>query len=429
MDKLRELLKSKMANASAILEKADTESNGLLSEAEQKIFSTLETEIHDIKKQITARESFEKLEGSLTESAGRTVPPVVSGEITVGKDRIEDDPEGGFSSLGDLALAVRAACMPGGFVNDKLRPLAAASDAAKLSGGDETFGIPPAHRERIWEVVLEQPDVFNLMQPEPTSKNSIEIVKDQSTPWGSVGIQAYWGSEGAQMTASDLETKGSVEKLSELYVLTHATEDLLDDEPRLTDRLTNKSGKAISYKASDAFVNGNGVGKPLGVLNSGSLVEVAKDTSQAADTISSTNLANMYSQLIESQNGFWLCSSGVLAAIIDLNNSGQMVWTSNNEGFKLRPQGQLLGQPLYKVNHCQVIGDKGDIYFINPDGYAAFSKGGPKYAESIHLYFDYALKSFRWIFKVAGMPYMNAAVTQANSNLSESYFITLAARA
>lgn len=426
MDKLREQLKKKLAEAQAILDSADAENEGILTEEQQNSFDALTKDIEGIKDAIDKREGFQSLQTSLDKPTGRVSEP---GQIVVGNDRINDDPKHGFRSLGEFALCVHGACARGGHVDERLISLAAASDAAGLRGGDEAFGVPTEFRAAIWEVVQVQPDVFNLMQPEPTGNNAVEIVKDQSTPWGAVGVQAYWGSEKAQMTASELETKGSMEKLNELYVLTHASEDLLSDEPRLTNRLTRQSGKAISWKASDAFVNGDGVGKPKGFANSGSLVEVAKDASQGADTISSTNLANMYSRLIESQNGFWLCSSGVLAAIIDLNNSGQMVWTPNNEGFKLRPQGQLFGQPLYKVNHCKVIGDKGDLYFVNPDGYAAFDRGGPQYAESIHLYFDYALKSFRWIFKVAGMPYMNAAVSQANSNLDESYFITLAERA
>lgn len=137
----------------------------------------------------------------------------------------------------------------------------------------------------------------------------------------------------------------------------------------------------------------------------------------------------MYSRLLGSQRGIWLIHPDAFPQIIGLTYNDNPIWTPYSEGFKYRPNGLLLGQPMFMSEHCETVGDAGDIYFINPRGYMHVARtGAPEVAQSMHLYFDYGMEAFRWTFRHGGQPYMNSAVSPANGSSTRSHFVKLAAR-
>lgn len=421
-----------LALANAIVDKADKEQQGIMTAEQVVQLEAYQKEMDGIKASIDAKNKLDATAYGLNQPTGRVSDPATP-DIKVGKDRIEDDPKRGFANLGEFALAVKSALSPGGgIVDDRLRTLAAPSGQATSRGGDETFQVPSDFRDQIWDQVYGTEtsfDLFNLFTPEPTSKSTVEISKDETTPWGTTGVQAYWGSESNQMTGSNPVTTSDYVSVNFLYAFVLATEDLLSDLPRLNDRLIKKSGSAIRFRASNAIVEGTGVGMLKGFKNSGALVTVSKESSQSAATIVAQNIANMYSRLINPQNGFWMVSPDVFPQIITMQVGNNPAWVPYSSGFQQKPNGLLLGQPMYMMEHCQTLGTLGDIYFVNPDGYMLLQRSSaPEYAESMHLYFDYNIHAFRWIFRIGGQPYSNKPVTPKNSSNTRSHFVTLAAR-
>ena len=217
-------------------------------------------------------------------------------------------------------------------------------------------------------------------------------------------------------------------KLNELYAFVLATEEVLEDAPRLQDLLTRESGAAIRYKAGDAFMYGDGIEKPLGWMASDALVTVGKEGGQAADTIVRQNVGKMYARMINPGQAHWLANSDIMPTIMDMKTDlGQPVWFPN---YQDAPGGTLLGRPVHFTEHARTVGDLGDLQFINPMGYQAYRKqNGVVFADSIHLYFDYNIRAFRWIFRVGGQPLLSAAVAPANGGNTKSHFVGLAARA
>ncbi|MDN5849949.1 MAG: phage major capsid protein [Nitrococcus sp.] len=340
----------------------------------------------------------------------------------------------GFDSLAEFAIAVKDACHPGGLGAPDAR-LAAMYQAAPTNfhqegGSADGYMVPAQFREEISTLVFSEPDLLTLVSPEPTSSNQVELLADETTPWGSTGVQANWRAEGAQMSPSRLETEGRAVKLHELYAYVLATEELMQDAPRLNARLTTQAARAIRWKASEAIVNGTGVGQPLGYFVSGALVSVAKETSQAADTINATNVAKMYSRNLNPGRALWLANSDTLPQLMTMTISNQPIWTPPNAGFAQAPGGMLLGRPIILSEHADTVGDKGDIHFIDPMGYyAATKRGGIAFASSIHLYFDYGVQAFRWTFRFGGQPFLSAPVSGDKSANTKSHFVVLDARA
>lgn len=347
------------------------------------------------------------------------------------RDRREDDPNHGFQNMADFALAVRTASRPGGYVDERLLIGAAPTGQMQSAGSSgEGYMTPPAMREEIWELVFAEGNLIDEVDSEPTNRNSVELSADESTPWGSTGVQAYWRSQSDQMDASKLSTDGRTVKLHELYAFVLAEEELLADAPRLNDRLTRKSAQAINFRINEAFFDGTGAGQPLGWNKANALVTVAKESGQAADTIVAKNVAKMYARCINPGMAVWFVNQDILPELMTMTLGDKPIWTPPATGFVNAPGGVLFGRPVRFSEQCATLGDKGDIQLVNPKGYYSPTRqNAPAYAESIHLYFDYNIKAFRWIFRLGGQPHLSAAISPNKGSSTRSHFVTLAARA
>lgn len=338
---------------------------------------------------------------------------------------------GGFRSLGEFAVSVRRASVAGGQVDPRLL---ASSPSNVHTGGAATgegYMVPAEYRDGIWEVVQQLDDFGPLVDEEPTLAREVKLNVDETTPWGSTGVLARWRSEGAQMTPSKLVTDPRTVPLHELYAFVLATDELLEDAPRLASRLTRRAGEAIAWKKTNAMIYGSGAGQPLGWMSSGALVTVAKTGGQAADTINVDNVLAMYSRLltVPGDSPFWLTNRDTVPQLAKLVVGDTPVWLPPN-GVTSAPGGYLLGLPIRFSEQAKTLGDLGDIQLISPKGYYALRRdGGPKYAQSMHLYFDYAIEAFRWTFRFGGQPYLSAPVAAAHGPSSKSHFVTLAERA
>jgi HK97 family phage major capsid protein len=308
--------------------------------------------------------------------------------------------------------------------------LAAPTNVHQESGDTPgAYLVPPEYRQQITDLVYGEGEdiVIDLIDPSPTSSNRVVGLGDETTPWGTSGVQAAWRVEAEQMTPSKAALTPRETKVNELYAFVLATEELLEDAPRTADLLTNKAAAAIRWKLGEGYINGDGIEKPLGYMKAACLVTVAAEGGQAADSIVRQNVAKMFARVINPSKAAWLANQDTLPALMDLKSDlGQPVWFPN---FQAAPGGTLLGRPVYFHEHAETLGDKGDIVLINPMGYEAFRKqNGVQFADSIHLYFDYNIRAFRWIFRAGGQPVLSAPVQPAKGTNTKSHFVALAAR-
>ncbi|KKN71032.1 hypothetical protein LCGC14_0424490 [marine sediment metagenome] len=439
--KLKDLLARLAAiktEAKAICDAADSDNAGDITEDQKKVFDALMVEKDEVNANIKRLEQL----GDMDASAGRVTEPSAPANPDPGPratvhDRAEEDPMRGFAHVADFAMAVRAASARPGAEAYGLDPrLNIGADAPtnfhRETGSSDGFMVPPMIVQTVWDMIFDGEGILNAVAPEPTESNQVQISRDESTPWSSTGLQANWASEGVQLSPSRLLTEQSNVQLHKLHAFVTATEELLSDAPRLNNRLTKGAAAVIKWVADDAIVLGDGVGKPLGWQTSGALVTIAKEAAQAADTIVSANVLKMFARLlaIQSRGAFWLAHKSTLPQLAVLTIGNQPVYTQVGTGIQDMPAARLLGMPIVWSEHAQVVGDLNDINLVSPMGYYATTKaGGMKFAQSMHLFFDFDVQAFRWTFRLGGQPYLSAPVTPANGGDTLSHFITLAARA
>lgn len=410
--------------------KAAEAAGGDFTEDQDARFAAIEDEIEGLRADIDKAEKLAERRRSMQGLPAGAPTPAPAGHNTVN----DTNPAltAGFADLGEFATAVHGAVQAGrvgGVVDERLGALANSHEGGGSSG--EGYSLPPAFRDEVWELVTEFDEFGSMIDEEPTSAREVKLGADETTPWGTAGIKAYWRAEGNQMTASQLSDEGRNVPLHQLYCMATASEELLEDAARLRNRLTRKAAMAIAWKKNLAIVEGSGAGQPLGWFNSDALVTVAKESGQSADTINATNVVKMYSRLmtVPGDSPFWLTNQDCIPELMTMTIGDKPIWIPPN-GFAGAPGGFLLGRPVRFSEFAKTVGDKGDLQLISPKGYYGVRRSeGVKFASSIHLYFDYNTEAFRWTFRYGGQPHLSAPVSPKNGNATKSHFVTLAARA
>ena len=424
MNKLAEL-KKKLADLKGkglnIIEAAEQDGRDMTAE-EQDQYDVISADIDTVKGEI---ETVERLA-----NARRSMEALPS---PAGRTQVNDlDPATthGFKGVDEFAHVVRDATLnPAGADRRLMGAPTDTHQGGQASG--EGYEVPPDMRDSIFEVVEAQDEFAGLVDEEPTSKREVKSLADETTPWSATGVQANWRAEGNQMTPTKLATDARSVPLHELYAFVLATDELMEDAPRLASRITRRAGEAIAWKRNSSMIYGTGAGQPLGWMNSAAMLTLAKEGGQAADTILAKNVLKMYSRLLvlPGDRPFWLINRDCVPELMTMMIGDKPMWVPPS-GLADAPGGMLLGYPVRFSEHAKSLGDKGDIQLISPKGYYALRReSGPKFAQSMHLYFDFAIEAFRWTFRFGGQPHLSKPVEPAHGSASKSHFLTLAERA
>lgn len=360
------------------------------------------------------------------------------------------DRNAGFRTLGDFALSVRRACQRSGGVLDPRLELSEKLAAATIygsegSGTDGGFAVPPDFRTAIMDAVAGEESLIARCDQVTVTGNSFTAPVDMTTPWQTTGgIQAYWGTEAGTKTQSKPQLQERITKLNKLYALVPMTDELLEDASAMDAYLRRKAPEKIGFAANLSIVQGNGVGQPLGFLNSGAVVAVAKETGQQPDTLVANNVFKMYSRMYSPSRSraVWLINQDIEPKLFGLSIAGTdntgnavtgwggLVYTPAN-GISGAPFGTLFGRPVIPTQAMETLGDYGDIAFVDLSQYLLLLKSGlnPKVDISMHLWFDQDLTAFRFVLRIGGIPWWDAPIAARDGSATYSPFVALAERA
>lgn len=368
-------------------------------------------------------------------------------DVKVGKVRLADDPKGGFKHAGEFYSAVVKAGTRDVGAPPELEQWQKASLSTFGSegiGADGGFAVPSEFRETITSLVETNESLMGRCDQLPISTASISLPDDETTPWGSSGIRAYWESEAGAYTQSKPALKSKDFRLRKLTTLVPLTEELLEDAVALGRYVEDNAPERINWEVDEAIVRGTGAGQPLGFLNSGALIEVAKESGQTADTISGPNIIKMYARLYSRYraDAVWLCSHDAESELLKLSHTGTDASGDEATGWGFRlyaPPGQtvngatygtLMGRPVLVTEHAAALGDVGDIMLVSMSQYRCVMRaGGIQAAQSMHLWFDQDAVAMKFRMRVDGAPKLSSTISPRSGSNSLSAFITLAERA
>jgi HK97 family phage major capsid protein len=352
------------------------------------------------------------------------------------------DPKSGFKSFSEFAMCVKDAEVSKGRKFDKrlevLETKAAGTSVREADGEYGGYLIPEEFRNQLLEIAIKKSNILDIAMSIPMATNALNIpyVAGTDRSGGTVhgGIAFSWLDE--EGVKSETRPKfGKIQlRLKKVAGLVYASDEILEDSPvSLEPLLTRMFSDALAWQLDNVFINGAGAGKPLGILNAPALIGVTKETGQVATTLVYENIIKMYARMYDKTNAIWMANDDTFQQLASMSLSvgtgGVPVWLPAN-GASGKPYDTLMGKPLVWTEHCQTLGTKGDIYFVDWTQYLVGQKSGGQvaFASSIHLKFDYDQTAFRFVFRVDGTPWWPAALTGRYSSVTLSPYVALNTR-
>lgn len=415
-------------------------------ELEKLLSDMVEKQLTDMGQTIT-----EKLKEEIQAHVEKTIKETVPGAGLVPDEdealrRKNKDPKFGFKSFSEFAQAVvRAEPKSGGHIDERLKNMTEILKKAagtSLSGTDSEYGgylIPEGFRNDLFEIVVQKSNILQraVIVPMATTSVNIPFINDQDHSGGTVhgGIQFYWLDSAGAKTESRPKFGKVQMRLNKLAGLCYVDDELLTDSPiSMEPLLTRMFSDALAWTLDNVFINGNGAGQPMGILNAPCLVSIAKETGQAATTLLYENIVKMYARQYNKSASQWWANDDIIPQLLTMSlavgTGGAPVYMPPG-GASSAPYEALLGKTVNWTEHCQTLGTKGDIFLCDWSQYLIGQKAGmagPKFDSSIHLKFDYDQTAFRFVFRVDGQPWWPAAQTPRYGSNTKSPFVSLDAR-
>lgn len=452
MAKIHELRQRKadlVAKCRTLNDTAETEERDLSAE-EEKEFAEAQAAIGTLNAKIAREESLMDQERSLEgidveEPADRVAATPKAGTKAAEEKR--------FQSFGEQLIAIAHAdgkhthrsewdsrladlWSPG-------RGYQAASDASGANEAvpsDGGFAVQTDFVSGIMEMAHDQGDVMSRVRRIPISANSNgvkllgvdETSRVDGSRWG--GVQGYWANEAATVTATRPKYREIDLKLNKLMALGYSTEELLQDASALESVMMRAFAEEIVFKTEDAIVNGDGAGKPLGWVNSGALISVAPESGQAAATIRTENILNMWTRMParSRRNAVWFinqdCETQLFTLTLGSGTAVVLLYMPGGTAMNNGSHGTLMGRPVIPIEYCATLGTAGDIMLVDPSQYLMIDKNGVQQASSMHVRFLYDEMTFRVTYRLDGQPAWRTALTPKNGATTQSPFVSLATR-
>lgn len=347
---------------------------------------------------------------------------------------------GPFNTHGDFFQAVRAAGLPGGRIDDRL--YAAATGSNESTPSDGGFLLQPSLSSEILSTAFETGKLAKLCRRIPITGNSNGIkipgLDETSRAAGSRqgGVLSYWIAEAGDKQASKPKFRLIELNLKKQVVLVYSTDELLQDAAALENFIKKAASDEIAFTMDDVILNGTGAGQPLGVIPSGAMVTVSKETGQPAQTVMAENLFKMWSRMLGSsrQNAVWLINQNVepqlYAMSLSVGTGGASIFMPGG-GMSTQPYMTLFGRPIIPCEQCATLGTVGDVILADfTNGYILAEKGGIQSDMSIHVRFVQDESVFRFIYRVDSQPMLAAPVEpyKGGASYTQSHFVALESR-
>lgn len=343
-----------------------------------------------------------------------------------------------FNGFGEYLRSVaRYAISQGTELDNRLvRAPYGAGESDASAGG---FLVQSDFATAIWTRAYDLGEILSRVMKLPISANAngikLPAVDESSRATGSRwgGVQSYWVAEGDSVTATKPKFRLMDLGLHKLIATMVVSDELLQDQLALETIASQAFSEEIMFMTEDAIIEGDGVGKPFGILKAPSLVTVAKDSGQASGTVSLNNITNMWSRCWarSRKNAVWFINQDVEPQLYQLSQAvgtGGLPMFLPAGGINAAPNASLFGRALVPTEYSSTLGTVGDITLADLSQYVLADKRGMQAATSMHVRFLTDEMTFRFTYRVDGEPLWHTALTPFKGSNTKSPFVALATR-
>ena len=238
------------------------------------------------------------------------------------------------------------------------------------------------------------------------------------------GIWFGWTAEGATKTNTEV-TVGLIEyKPNEWSGYAVLTDKVMRNAKQLEAIVTQKYKEGLIGFEDYHFLQGTGVGQPLGVINSPATITITRNTTV---TILFADVTAMIDRFMGGPKAVWIinkaCRSKIIA-LVDAN--GNSIWIQGNLA-KAIPDA-LMGIPIIWTYKVPAVGTKGDIGLYDFSQYIIKDGYGPAFAKSEHVYFLSNRTCLKMFGNVDGKPWLKGTLTADDNSTEISPFVVLSTK-
>lgn len=297
-------------------------------------------------------------------------------------------------------------------------------------GSDPGYLVPEEFRSQLWDMGIEDSIVRKRATIYPMKRNQLNVPAyggyDHSA--GVYGtITEQWTDESEQKTETDpkFEKIGLVAK--KLACFTKSSDELKEDSAIPFGEVVGKAfAGAISFYTDRRYLNGDGAGKPMGVINAPATITEAGETGQSG-TILYENIVKMYSQLLPAawKEAVWVTHNTCLPQLMTLSypvgTAGSHVPVLKEESGRFF----ILGKELLVSEKVPALGTAGCLGLYNFRYYIIGMRKEVRIESSIHADFRSDITNWRAIVRTDGQPGPSDVTTLLDGSTEVSPFVIL----
>ena len=241
------------------------------------------------------------------------------------------------------------------------------------------------------------------------------------------GVQVNWIAEGGQKPETDFGLRQITWEPKEVAGYIRVTDKLLRNWQAAGPMIERLLRGATIQAEDTAFLRGDGINRPLGVINSGAAYKVNRAVS---NDITYDDLVEMVAHGKMEPGAIWVAAQSILPKLMTMRNyssdspslgDGALIWQQSLiEGQPDR----LLGRPILYNERSPSLGTKGDLTLLVPSYYVIKDGSGPFVSASEHVHFLTNETVIKVFWNVDGRPWLTAPI-KTESNYEISPFVVL----
>lgn len=325
--------RNKSWNAAKAFVETKRDKDGILSEEDAKTYAEMEKRVKDISAEIDRMQAMEAMERELNKP---TSTPIIENPMNT---RSEKPKKTGRAS-DEYKQAVLNA------LRSNFRQVSnIMQEGVDADGG---YLVPDEYDSRLITKLTEE-NVIRRLGHRLSTSGDHKINIAASTP------AAAWIEEGASLTFGDATFDQIILDAHKLHVAVKVTEELLYDSMfDIENYLFDAFGKALANAEEDAFINGDGNGKPLGILAAAGGAQTGVTTASST-AITADEVINLVYSLKRPyrKNAVFIMNDQTIAAIRKLKDgNGMYMW---QPALTAGEPDRLLGYPVHTSQFMPTI--------------------------------------------------------------------------
>ena len=318
---MRENRKKAWEAAKAFVE-TKRDKDGLLSEEDAKTYAEMEKKVQAYAAEIERMEQMEAMEAEMNRPVNT---PIVTKPVS---DKQMPEKKG---RAADAYKAAMLDALRSGFkrVSNVLQ------EGVDTDGG---YLVPEEYDNRLIDV-LDEGNIMRKLGTRITTSGEHKINIAATKP------AASWIEEGGALSFGDATFEQILMDAHKLHVAIKVTEELLYDNAfGLENYIITQFGKALANAEEDAFLNGDGVGKPLGLFAASGGGQIAETLTAAIKADDIINLVYALKRPYR-KNASFIMNDKNIAAIRKLkDNNGAYIWQPSAQAGE---PDRLFGYPVH----------------------------------------------------------------------------------